>query len=113
MGARAGPVARAAAGLTGRDRDHLVGARLRLARSVVARRAPTHLLHLVALGGVAGLARLGLAPWLSVAAFTLLALRAWLGLLPRSLTTPTTRVDVQALSFSLLTVAAIALGSWR
>ncbi len=87
-----------------------VGARLRLARGAPARRAPIHLLHLAALGTVSGLAWFDLTPWLSVAAFALLALRAWLGLLPRSLKTPTPLVGVQELGFSLLTVAAIAIG---
>lgn len=87
-----------------------VGARLRLARGEAARRLPVVALHLGALALVAALAALGHAPWLSVAVFALLAVRAALGFLPRSLKTPTPLVGVQELAFSLLTVAAIALG---
>lgn len=87
-----------------------VGARLRLARGEPARRRPTYAAHLVALAVVAGLAWLGAAPWLATGAFAILALRAALGLRPAALRTPTPLVGVQEIGFSLLTVAAIALG---
>ncbi|PDV96538.1 YwiC-like family protein [Candidatus Chloroploca asiatica] len=87
-----------------------VTTRLRLARGERVRPRRAYLAHLVALGLVIGLAWAGLAPWLTVAAFLVLAARAWLGLQPRSLTTPTPLVGVQELSVSLLTVASIALG---
>ncbi len=87
-----------------------VRTRLRLARGEAARRAPAWGAQFGALIVVAGLAWSGLAPWLSVAAFALLAVRAVLGLMPRSLGTPTPLVGVQEVGFSLLTVASIALG---
>ncbi len=87
-----------------------VATRLRLARGEAARRAPAYAAHLGALISVGGLAWFGLAPWLAVAAFTILAVRAVLGLMPRSLRTPTPLVGVQELGFSLLTVASIAFG---
>lgn len=87
-----------------------VGARLRLARGEPARRSPTYVAHSVALVVAVGLAWLGAAPWLATVAFALLVARAIIGLLPRSLATPTPLVGVQELGFSFLTVAAVALG---
>ena len=87
-----------------------VGARLRLARGMAARRMPALLLHLGALALVGGLTWSGLIGWLVPAGFALLTLRCFMGLLPRSLTTPTPLVGVQEVVFSLLTVMSIALG---
>lgn len=87
-----------------------VRARIRLARNVPAARAPVYLAHAIALAAVAGLATINLVPWLAAAAFVILLARAAIGLLPRSLKTPTAMVGGQELGFSLLTVAAIAVG---
>lgn len=87
-----------------------VRVRLRLARGVTARRFPSYLVHSGALVIIAGLAWFGLASWLAVAAFVILLLRSVIGLLPRSLNTPTPIVGVQELVFGLLTVIGIILG---
>ncbi|MGQ9548594.1 MAG: YwiC-like family protein [Roseiflexus sp.] len=87
-----------------------VRARIRLARGISAARVPVYLTHAVALALVVGLAAVDLVPWLSGAAFGVLLLRAVLGLLPRSLETPTPVVGVQDLGMSLLTVTCIAVG---
>jgi hypothetical protein len=87
-----------------------VGVRLRLARREPVSRTPTYVAHGVALVVAVGLAWLGAAPWLAATAFALLVARAIIGLLPRSLATPTPLVGVQELGFSFLTVAAVALG---
>lgn len=87
-----------------------VRARIRLARGISTGRAPVYLSHAVALALVAGLAAVDLVPWLACAAFGMLLLRAVIGLLPRSLKTPTPVVGVQELGMSLLTVTGIAVG---
>lgn len=86
-----------------------VRVRLRLARGGAAGRLLAYLTHSGALAIVAGLAWFGLASWLTVAAFVVLSLRSVIGLLPRSLSTPTPVVGVQELIFSLLIVFSIAL----
>lgn len=86
-----------------------VATRLRLARGETVRRGPALVMHGVALGLVGGLAWAGWASWLVVAFFALLVLRAALGMLPRSLHTPTPLVGMQELAWSLLTVVSIAL----
>jgi hypothetical protein len=87
-----------------------VATRLRLARSEAARREPALAAHLLALCVVSGLAWAGLIPWPLGGVFTLLLLRAGVGMLPRSLHTPTPLVGMQELGWSLLTVIVIALG---
>lgn len=87
-----------------------VRARIRLARTIPTARASVYLAHAIALAAVAGLAAIGLVPWLATIAFGVLLGRAVIGLLPHSLATPTAIVGVQELGFSLLTVAAIAGG---
>lgn len=87
-----------------------VAARLRLARGEAVSRRPAYLAHLGALLLVGGLALAGLVAWLTVAAFVILVVRTLVGLLPRSLKTPTPLVGVQELVFSLMTVIAVASG---
>lgn len=87
-----------------------VTTRLRLARGMAAWRAPARIAHISALMVVGSLAWSGLAPWLTVVAFALLTIRAFVGLMPRRLATPTPLVGAQEVGFSLLTVASIALG---
>ncbi len=87
-----------------------VRARIRLARNTPVARAPVYLTHAIALAAVTGLASARLVPWLAVAAFGLLLVRAIIGLLPRSLKTPTAIVGLQELGFTTLTVVAIAVG---
>jgi hypothetical protein len=87
-----------------------VGVRLRLARGTPARRAPALLAHLAAMALVCGLVGFGLIGWQVVGVFALLTLRCWVGMLPRSLRTPTPLVGVQELGWSLLTVMGIGSG---
>ncbi|MGQ9926388.1 MAG: YwiC-like family protein [Chloroflexaceae bacterium] len=87
-----------------------VGVRLRLARGGPARRIPALLAHLSALALVGGLVGLGLIGRAVAGTFAILMLRCWIGLLPRSLRTPTPLVGVQELGWSLLTVIGIGLG---
>lgn len=87
-----------------------VRTRLRLARNEPARRAPAFWWHSVAFGLVGGLVIAGWIGWPALAAFTLVGVRCWIGLLPRSLSTPTPLVGVQEVLASLITVAGIALG---
>ncbi len=87
-----------------------VGARLRLARGIAAARWPSVVAHLVALVAAGALAWLGLAPRLGVLVFAVLAARAIVGLLPRSLATRTPMVGVQEVVYGLFTVAGLALG---
>lgn len=87
-----------------------VGIRLRLARGAPARRAPALLLHLGALVLVGGLLWSGLIGWPVLASFVLLTLRCCIGLMPRSLRTPTPLVGLQELGWSLLMVIGIRLG---
>ncbi|NJO82723.1 MAG: prenyltransferase, partial [Blastochloris sp.] len=87
-----------------------VGTRLRLARGTPARRGRVLGAHGLALGIVGELAGAGLASWLLVALFALLTLRAALGMLPRSLRTPTPLVGMQELGWSLVTVIGIGFG---
>ncbi|MGQ9481994.1 YwiC-like family protein [Chloroflexus sp.] len=87
-----------------------VGTRLCLARGTSARRAPALLAHLSALAFVGGLVGLGMIGWSVAGAFAILMLRCWIGLLPRSLRTPTPLVGVQELGWSLLIVMGIGLG---
>lgn len=86
-----------------------VRTRLRLARDDLARRASALLAHLGALALVGTLAWSGLAGWTTVVAFAVLMARALIGLLLRSLRTPTPIVGVQDLAFSLVFVVGIAL----
>ncbi|WP_322512155.1 YwiC-like family protein [Chloroflexus sp.] len=87
-----------------------VRTRLRLARSEPARRAPAFFWHSVALVVASGFVALRWAGWPVGFVFALLALRCWIGLLPRSLATPTPWVGAQEVIASLITVAGIALG---
>ncbi|ACL26444.1 YwiC-like family protein [Chloroflexus aggregans] len=84
--------------------------RLRLARNEPARRAPAFWWHGAAFALVGGLVIAGWIGWPVLVAFGLLGLRCWIGLLPRSLSTPTPLVGVQEVLNSLITVAGIALG---
>lgn len=84
--------------------------RLRLARNEPARRAPACWWHGAALGLVGGLVVAGWIGWPVLAVFGWLGLRCWIGLLPRSLSTPTPLVGGQEVLASLITVAGIALG---
>jgi hypothetical protein len=59
---------------------------------------------------VCGLVGFGLIGWQVVGVFALLTLRCWVGMLPRSLRTPTPLVGVQELGWSLLTVMGIGSG---
>jgi hypothetical protein len=74
-----------------------VGVRLRLARGTPARRTPALLAHLGGLALVGGLAWFGLSGWSVVGVFALL-LCCWVGMLARSLRTPTPLVGVQELA---------------
>ncbi len=84
--------------------------RLRLARNEPAHRAPAFWWHGAALGLVGGLVIAGWIGWPVLVAFGLLGLRCWIGLLPRSLSTPTPLVGGQEVLVSLITVTGIALG---
>ncbi|OAN36332.1 prenyltransferase [Chloroflexus islandicus] len=84
--------------------------RLRLARNEPARRMPAFLWHGAALAIASGSVALGWAGWPVLFVFGLSALRCWIGLLPRSLATPTPLVGAQEIVMSLITVAGIALG---
>lgn len=88
-----------------------VRVRLRLARGRTATHAPVFLAHGGALGIVAVLAVWGLTSWLSVVAFALLLGRAYRGLLPQSLGTPTVRVGIEELFACVLTVTLVAAGT--
>lgn len=57
-----------------------------------------------------GLVAQGWAGWPVLFVFGLSALRCWMGLLPRSLATPTPLVGAQEIVMSLITVTSIALG---
>lgn len=87
-----------------------VRTRLRLARDQAARRLPVYLVHISACALVVGGAWLGLVSWLVAAASGLLAIRAWIGLLPHSLHTPTAIIGVQEIVVALLTVVLVATG---
>jgi hypothetical protein len=87
-----------------------VGARLRLARGAGAARWPSLAAHVAALAAAGASAWFGSAPWLGVVVFAMLAVRAWIGLLPRSLATRTPIVGVQEVAFSLVTVIGLAVG---
>ncbi len=89
-----------------------VRTRLRLARGQATRRVPVYLVHTGAFALVVGFAWLGLISWLAATAAGLLAVRAWIGLLPRSLNTPTPIVGMQELVVALFTVVLVAMG-WR
>ncbi|MGQ9613478.1 MAG: YwiC-like family protein [Chloroflexus sp.] len=69
--------------------------RLRLARNEPVYCAPALLLHLAALVIVADLLSLDWVGWPVLLVFAFLFLRCWIGLLPRSLATPTPLVGVQ------------------
>lgn len=84
--------------------------RLRLARNQPVQRAPAFLSHVAALAVVTGLSIAGWVSWPVPVAFAFSMLRCWLGLLPRSLATPTPLVGVQELIVSLVTVVAIRFG---
>jgi hypothetical protein len=73
-----------------------VATRLRLARGERARRGPALGAHGLALGVVGGLAWAGPVSWLVVGVFALLTLRAALGMVPRSLRTPTPLVGCKS-----------------
>ncbi|GIV89900.1 MAG: hypothetical protein KatS3mg055_2418 [Chloroflexus sp.] len=81
--------------------------RLRLARNEPVRRAPALLWHGMALLIAGGLVVLDWVGWPVFLVFTLLTLRCWIGLLPRSLTTPTPLVGMQEVGASLLTIIGI------
>lgn len=83
---------------------------LRLARNELARRAPAFWWHGAAFALVGGLVIAGWIGWPVLAAFALVGLRCWIGLLPRSLSTPAPLVGAQEVLASLITVAGIALG---
>jgi hypothetical protein len=87
-----------------------VSARLRLERGVAVSPKPTWIVHTGAFFLVAGLAAAGLAPWLSLLAFGVLAARAFLGLSHYRRPTRTAVIGMRELGFSLLTVACTAIG---
>jgi hypothetical protein len=84
--------------------------RLRLARNEPAHHAPALILHLAAFVIVAGLLSIGWASWPVLLVFALLFLRCWIGLLPRSLATPTPLVGVQEVIVTLMVVVGIRFG---
>lgn len=86
-----------------------VAVRLKLARNAPAAQAPVYISHVGALALVGGLVAFGLAPALSIVAFTLLVMRAWLGLRPQSRHLRAALVGGQEVIFSLITVVCLAL----
>ncbi|MGQ9483138.1 hypothetical protein [Chloroflexus sp.] len=84
--------------------------RLRLARNEPVHCAPALLLHLAALVIVADLLSLDWVGWPVLLVFAFLFLRCWIGLLPRSLATPTPLVGVQEVIVALLVVVGIRFG---
>ncbi|HKI57265.1 MAG TPA: YwiC-like family protein [Trueperaceae bacterium] len=89
-----------------------IRARLRLQRAQPAGRAGPVVLHAVAVAAVAVLAAARVLPWLAVAAFALLALRAAWGLGPRARTLAARRVGMLELAYGVGTVAAVLAGLW-
>ncbi len=87
-----------------------VRVRLRLARNQPAQRTLPLLIHGVMLVVVIGFLLMGWVSWPVPLVFAFLIVRCWLGLLPRSLATPTPLVGVQELVVSLGTVIGIRFG---
>jgi hypothetical protein len=87
-----------------------VRARLRLERGVAIRRGPPIVAGLLGVLAAAGLAREGLAPWLSVGALGLLALRALHGLSRFRLRMRTWVLGLTEITFGLVTVLSVVLG---
>jgi hypothetical protein len=87
-----------------------VRARLRLDKGQPARVGGALLLHLLAIAGVALLARAALAPGLVLAAMALLALRAAFGLSPARPRMTTLQLGLTEIGFGLLTVLSVWAG---
>jgi uncharacterized membrane protein SirB2 len=92
-----------------------VRARLRLERNETPNLLPTWLSHLGALAAALILIAAGLAPWLSLVAFTILLARAALGTSRWRKPARAKAIGFRELGFGLLTVAILAAGyalSW-
>jgi len=87
-----------------------VRARLRLERGERAPIAISLAAQMLALAGVAALARAGLAPRLAVAALGLLVARAALGLSPWRWKMTTRQLGIGEIAFGAITVGAVAAG---
>lgn len=89
-----------------------VRARLRWQRGQTADRRRPVAAHAVAAAAVAALAVAGYLPWLAVAAFALLTLRAGRGLGPRARALAAKHVGMLELAYGLGTVAVVLAGLW-
>ena len=87
-----------------------VRARLRLERGEPDHRAVVLATQIAAVLAVTALAVAHLAPWLSVAAFGVLGLRAALGLSPWRIPLQTWQLGLTEIGFGALTVAAVIVG---
>jgi hypothetical protein len=87
-----------------------VRARLRLERGEPAHRAAALAAQMVAVLAVTALAVARLAPWLAVAAFGVLGLRAALGLSPWRIRMKTWQLGLTEIGFGALVVAAVVGG---
>jgi len=87
-----------------------VRARLRLERGEPAHIVAALAAQLVAVLAVAAMAAARLAPWLAVAAFGVLGLRAALGLSPWRIPMKTWQLGLAEIGFGLIVVAAVVVG---
>jgi YwiC-like protein len=87
-----------------------VRARLRLAKGEAIGRLAPLVAHVTAIALAAALARRGLAPWLAIGAFTLLAVRAGAGLAPTRRHVPARTIGFTEVAWGAIFVALLAAG---
>lgn len=90
-----------------------VRARLRLEKGAASDSFSSVLAHLAALGVAIELAREGVAPWLGVAAFALLTVRAVIGLSPTRRPVPARAIGFTEVAWGIAFVMIVAIGYWQ